>query len=105
MRARPPGGYSQLLPHEGAAGSGRSRERKHQVTATTRSGLQECALSAPEGAADGGNQDGIHHSPASTLKYALHTLLSQNRKRISTSRPLAKRIVSTYPRARSAPAP
>src|ERR1019366_7007472 len=76
---RSPGGHSQLLPHEGAAGSGRSRQRKHQVTATTRSGLQESALSAPEGAADGGNQDGIHYSPESSLKCAFHQILAQNR--------------------------
>src|ERR1019366_7054242 len=79
---RPPGGHSQLLPHEGPAGSGRSRERKHQVTATMRSGLQEFALSAPEGAADGGNQDGIHHSPESSLKCAFHQILAQNRKSV-----------------------
>src|ERR1017187_6464701 len=76
---RSPGGHSQLLPDEGAAGSGRSRERKHQVTATTRSRLQESALSAPEGAADGGNQDGIHYSPESSLKCPFHQILAQNR--------------------------
>src|ERR1017187_2079028 len=76
---RSPGGHSQLLPDEGAAGGGRSRERKHQVTATTRSGLQESALSAPEGAADGCNQDGIHHSPESSLKCPFHQIPAQNR--------------------------
>src|ERR1039457_3129497 len=76
---RSPGGHSQLLPDEGAAGGGRSRERKHQVTATTRSGLQESALSAPEGAANGCDQDGIHYSPESSLKCAFHQILAQNR--------------------------
>src|ERR1039457_3709673 len=76
---RSPGGHSQLLPDEGAAGGGRSRERKHQVTATTRSGLQESALSAPEGAANGCDQDGIHYSPESSLKCPFFRIPAQNR--------------------------
>src|ERR1022692_5143310 len=82
---RSPGGHSQLLPDEGAAGGGGSRERKHQVTATTRSGLQESALSAPEGAANGCDQDGIHYSPESSLKCPFFRIPAQNRKSNSTA--------------------
>jgi len=57
--ARSPRRHSELLPYQSAPGRCRSREREHQVTSASRPWLQEPAISAAQGPADGRAQNRI----------------------------------------------
>src|SRR2546427_945902 len=84
----PSGGHPQLLPHESADGSGRGRERQHQIPAAPRAGLYQPPLSAAEGTTDGGDQNRIRRFQESRLKCASRQIPAENQKEINVLRRL-----------------
>ena len=100
MLLRSPRRDSELLPDESPAGSRRSDQRKHQVSATPRPRLQESPLSAAKGPTHGSDQDRIRRIQESRLKCAPRRILAQSPKKISPFRHSSRRRplkLSIYP--------
>ena len=76
----------ELLPDQGTAGRGGSRQWEHQGAVTSWPGLPRSELSAAEGAAAGRHQDRIRRFPESRLKCALRQIVVQSRKLIANTR-------------------
>src|ERR1700736_2283188 len=81
-----PRGHPELLSDQSSPGRGRSREREYQVTPPPRPWLQEPALSATEGPANGRNPDRICGLQESSLKCGFYRIPAESRLRIFVKR-------------------
>jgi|ERR1700730_10357548 len=78
VTAGSPGRYPELLPDQGSSGGGGSCPREYQVTAASRSWLQEPTLSAAEGPAYGRDQDRICGLQESGLECGSHRIPAES---------------------------